>query len=113
VPVDGSHWLSMREVLDSLQQKGHEVVVVAPEVSLHIKRSRNLMMKMYPVPFTQEELEKEFQQFVQITFEEGSFLTRFLKVYKGMKRITDFGVSSCEELVKNQELIKYLKESKF
>ncbi|NXR16340.1 UD11 glucuronosyltransferase, partial [Semnornis frantzii] len=55
VPVDGSHWLSMREVLDKLSQKGHEVVVVAPEISLHIKPTKNLIMKMYPVPFTQEE----------------------------------------------------------
>ncbi|NXB02887.1 UD11 glucuronosyltransferase, partial [Cnemophilus loriae] len=60
VPVDGSHWLSMREVLDMLQQKGHEVVVVAPDVSLHIKPSKNLMMKMYSVPYTHEEMEKEF-----------------------------------------------------
>ncbi|NWT92343.1 UD11 glucuronosyltransferase, partial [Urocynchramus pylzowi] len=60
VPVDGSHWLSMREVLDMLQQKGHEVVVVAPEVSLHIKPSKTFVMKMYPVPFTQEEMDKVF-----------------------------------------------------
>ncbi|NXR67669.1 UD11 glucuronosyltransferase, partial [Rhadina sibilatrix] len=58
VPVDGSHWLSMRELLDMLQQKGHEVVVVAPEVTLHIKPEKNLMMKMYPVPFTQEEMDR-------------------------------------------------------
>ncbi|NWY34429.1 UD11 glucuronosyltransferase, partial [Pheucticus melanocephalus] len=60
VPVDGSHWLSMQELLDMLQQKGHEVVVVAPEVSLHIKPSKNFVMKMYPVSFTQEELDKVF-----------------------------------------------------
>ncbi|NXR50353.1 UD11 glucuronosyltransferase, partial [Hippolais icterina] len=60
VPVDGSHWLSMRELLDMLQQKGHEVVVVAPEVSLHIKPSKNFVMKMYPVPFTQEEMDEVF-----------------------------------------------------
>ncbi|XP_027764725.1 UDP-glucuronosyltransferase 1-1-like [Empidonax traillii] len=113
VPVDGSHWLSMREVLDVLHQKGHEIVVVAPEVSLHMKPSKNFVMKMYPVPFTQEEMEKEFQDFFHISFEEGSFLSRFLKVFEGMKRITAFGVSSCKELLKNQELIRYLEESKF
>ncbi|NXQ87372.1 UD16 glucuronosyltransferase, partial [Nyctibius grandis] len=60
VPVDGSHWLSMREVLDSLRQKGHEIVVVAPEINLHIKPTKNFVMKMYPVPFTQEELDGNF-----------------------------------------------------
>ncbi|NXA93719.1 UD11 glucuronosyltransferase, partial [Melanocharis versteri] len=60
VPVDGSHWLSMWEVLDVLGQRGHEVVVVAPEVTMHIKPSKNFVMKMYPVPFTQEEMHELF-----------------------------------------------------
>ncbi|NWZ58785.1 UD13 glucuronosyltransferase, partial [Haliaeetus albicilla] len=57
VPVDGSHWLSMREVLDGLRQKGHEIVVVAPEVSLYIKPTKNFVMKTYSVPFTKEEMD--------------------------------------------------------
>ncbi|NWT35458.1 UD11 glucuronosyltransferase, partial [Cardinalis cardinalis] len=60
VPVDGSHWLSMREVLDILRQRGHEVVVVAPEVSMHIKPSNNFVMKRHSGPITQEEMEEEF-----------------------------------------------------
>ncbi|NXF84165.1 UD11 glucuronosyltransferase, partial [Sclerurus mexicanus] len=113
VRVDGSHWLSMREALGSLRDRGHDVVVVAPEVTLHIKPSESFVMKKYSVPYTYEEMEKEFKAFVQIAFEEGSFLSRFLKVYEGMRRITDYGISSCEHLLKNQELIKYLEESKF
>ncbi|NXA96563.1 UD11 glucuronosyltransferase, partial [Melanocharis versteri] len=113
VPVDGSHWLSMREVLDILRQRGHEVVVVAPEVTMHIKPSKNFVMKIYSVPYTQEDLKKEFQAFFHFSFEEGSFLERFVKAYNGMKRITDFGVSSCEQLLQNKELIRYLEESKF
>ncbi|KAM7048982.1 LOW QUALITY PROTEIN: UDP-glucuronosyltransferase 1A1-like [Acridotheres tristis] len=112
VPVDGSHWLSMREVVDMLQQKGHEVVVVAPEV-LHIKPSKNFVMKMYSVPYTKEEMENDFKAFTQVPFEEGSFLERFPKVYRSMKRISDLQVSSCEQLLQNQELIRYLEESKF
>ncbi|NWR44141.1 UD11 glucuronosyltransferase, partial [Regulus satrapa] len=113
VPVDGSHWLSMREVLDMLQQKGHEVVVVAPEVSLHIKPSKSFTMKMYPVSFTQEEMKKDFKAFAQVPFEEGSFLQRFFKVLDGMKRISYYQISGCEQLLQNKELIRYLEESKF
>ncbi|XP_021395298.1 UDP-glucuronosyltransferase 1A1 isoform X3 [Lonchura striata] len=113
VPVDGSHWLSMREVVDLLRQRGHEVVVVAPEVTLHIKPSKNFMMKMYSVPYTKEDLKKEFQAFFHFSFEQGSFLERFVKAYQGIKRITNFGVTSCEQLLQNKELISYLEESKF
>ncbi|NWU89578.1 UD11 glucuronosyltransferase, partial [Upupa epops] len=113
VPVDGSHWLSMREVLDVLKQKGHEIVVVAPETRMQIKSSESYVMKIYPVPFTQEEMEENFQAFIQLTLEGGSFLQRFLKVYQGMKRINDVLVSSCKHLLYNEELMKYLQESKF
>ncbi|NXU10541.1 UD11 glucuronosyltransferase, partial [Pardalotus punctatus] len=109
----GSHWLSMREVLDMLRQKGHEVVVVAPEVSLHIKPSKNFVMKSYSVPYTHEEMEKIFKAFFHVAFEEGSFFERFFKVFEGMKRITNLEVSSCEQLLQNKELIRYLEESKF
>lgn len=39
VPMDGSHWLSMCSLLVALSQKGHEIVVVAPEVSVNMKAS--------------------------------------------------------------------------
>ncbi|NWS32372.1 UD11 glucuronosyltransferase, partial [Polioptila caerulea] len=113
VPVDGSHWLSMREVLDMLGQRGHEVVVVAPEVTMHIKPSKNFVMKKYSVPYTQEDLKKEFQAFFHFSFEQGSFLERFIKAYQGIKRITTFGISSCGHLLQNKELMRYLEESKF
>ncbi|NXR51284.1 UD11 glucuronosyltransferase, partial [Hippolais icterina] len=113
VPADGSHWLGMQEVLDMLQQKGHKVVVVAPEVTLHIKPSKNFVMKMYSVPYTQEALEKAFQAFFRGSFEEGWIFRRFFKAYKGMKTLTDCWVTSCEQLLQNKELIRYLEESKF
>ncbi|XP_010141864.1 PREDICTED: UDP-glucuronosyltransferase 1-1-like, partial [Buceros rhinoceros silvestris] len=113
VPVDGSHWLSMREVVEGLSQKGHEIVVIAPEATLQIKPSENFVLKMYPVPFSQEEMEENFQAFAQLTFQEGSFLERFLKVHQGMKRLTDLSVSSCTHLLYNKELVRYLEESKF
>ncbi|NXF98030.1 UD11 glucuronosyltransferase, partial [Eubucco bourcierii] len=113
VPVDGSHWLSMREVLDRLSQKGHEVVVVAPEINLHIKPTKNLIMKMYPVPFTQEELDHAFWRISENAFEEGTFLQRFLKTYELTKNNSAMIFSTCKYLLHNKELIRYLEESKF
>ncbi|NXU34782.1 UD11 glucuronosyltransferase, partial [Drymodes brunneopygia] len=113
VPADGSHWLSMREVLEILGQKGHEVVVVAPEVTLHIKPSKNFVMKKYPVPYTEEDLKNVFQAFFHFSFEQGSFLERFIKAHQGIKRITNFGVSGCGHLLQNKELLRCLEESKF
>ncbi|NXL67696.1 UD11 glucuronosyltransferase, partial [Chordeiles acutipennis] len=113
VPVDGSHWLSMREVLDGLKQKGHEIVVVAPEINIHIKPTKNFVMKMYPVPFTQEELDHTFWRTTQELFEEGSFLERIVKRYEGVKNASAMFLSTCTHLLHNKELVRYLEESKF
>ncbi|NXC21838.1 UD11 glucuronosyltransferase, partial [Corythaeola cristata] len=113
VPSDGSPWFSMREVLDGLRQKGHEIVVVAPGISLNIKPSENFVMKLYPVPYTQEEMDETLEAFLQVTLEEGSFLERFFKVYKSMKKVSDLALSSCAQLLYNKELVRYLEESKF
>ncbi|XP_074451568.1 UDP-glucuronosyltransferase 1A1-like isoform X4 [Larus michahellis] len=113
VPVDGSHWLSMREVLDSLKEKGHEIVVVAPEISLYIKPTKNFVMKMFPVPFTQEELDYTFWRTSQDVFAEGSFLERIVKTYEGVKNTSAMFLSTCTHLLYNKELVRYLEESKF
>ncbi|NXI64156.1 UD11 glucuronosyltransferase, partial [Anseranas semipalmata] len=113
VPVGGSHWFSMREVLDGLKQKGHEIVVVAPEINLHIKPTKDFIMKMHPVPFTQEDMDRDFQEFLKHAFEEGSFLERFVRAYQKMKRLFDLAFFTCEHLLYNKELMRYLEESKF
>ncbi|NWS71693.1 UD11 glucuronosyltransferase, partial [Crotophaga sulcirostris] len=113
VPVDGSHWLSMREVVDGLSQKGHEIVVVAPEVSLYIKPTKNFVMKTFPVPFTQEELDSIFWRTIENIFEGGPFLERFLKTYQGMKNMSAFFLTTCRHLLYNKELVGFLKKSQF
>ncbi|XP_008937445.1 PREDICTED: UDP-glucuronosyltransferase 1-1-like, partial [Merops nubicus] len=113
VPVDGSRWLSTREVLDALGQRGHEIVVVAPEISIHVKPSENFIMKTYPTPFTQEEIQGSIQAFSQAVFEEGSFLERFLKVYERLRSSSAISLSTCSHLLHNKELLRYLEESKF
>ncbi|NWZ88221.1 UD11 glucuronosyltransferase, partial [Poecile atricapillus] len=113
VPVDGSHWLSMREVLDILTQRGHEVVVVAPEVSLHIKASKTFVMKTYPVPFTQEEMDEVFKGSITDLFKGGSFLERVIRQYQQVKKTSAMFLATCTHLIHNKELIRYLEESKF
>ncbi|XP_075790214.1 UDP-glucuronosyltransferase 1A1-like [Pelodiscus sinensis] len=113
VPMDGSHWLSMRAVLDALRLKGHEIVVVAPEINIHVKTSKNYVMKMYPVPFTKAQLESHFLAFTQEVFEERPLLERFVRQRERLKNTSSLFLSACTHLLYNKELIQYLKGSKF
>jgi glucuronosyltransferase len=63
VPMDGSHWFDMQMVVEKLIQRGHEVVVVIPEVSWRLGKSLNCTMKTYSISHTLEDLEREFKYF--------------------------------------------------
>ncbi|NWI69406.1 UD19 glucuronosyltransferase, partial [Todus mexicanus] len=60
VPMAGSHWLSMQQVVEKLSERGHEVVVVAPEEGWHLQTTQAYTVKTYPVSQTPEELESAF-----------------------------------------------------
>ncbi|KAL8173042.1 UNVERIFIED_CONTAM: hypothetical protein K2H54_038333 [Gekko kuhli] len=114
VPMDGSHWLSMKSVLNQLKQNGHETVIVAPEINMHIKPSDDLYtMKTYPVPFKREELEEQYREGISGIFEEVPFLVRFVRIYNRLQKTAALLFSTCTSLLYNQELMKYLEQSKF
>ncbi|NWR79602.1 UD11 glucuronosyltransferase, partial [Centropus bengalensis] len=60
-PMDGSHWLSMKEVLAELSKKGHEIVVIAPASSMLIRSSGMYEFQTYPVPFEKEDMEEHLR----------------------------------------------------
>lgn len=60
VPVEGSHWLSMLNVLQELHARGHQTVVLAPDVSIHVKGEEYFTLKTYATSYTQEEFQDIF-----------------------------------------------------
>ncbi|NXU46866.1 UD11 glucuronosyltransferase, partial [Drymodes brunneopygia] len=58
VPMEGSHWLSMKKALVELSKRGHEIVVVAPDNKILIDSSDVYKLKTYPVPYTKEDMEE-------------------------------------------------------
>ncbi|NXR84649.1 UD19 glucuronosyltransferase, partial [Pycnonotus jocosus] len=60
VPMVGSHWLSMKEAVEKLSERGHEVVVLAPEVSWQMEMSQAYKVVTHPVSQTLEELDNAF-----------------------------------------------------
>ncbi|NWS46875.1 UD19 glucuronosyltransferase, partial [Probosciger aterrimus] len=57
LPMDGSHWLSMRPLVEKLSERGHKVVVVIPEVSWQMRVAQAYTVKAYPASYTLEKLE--------------------------------------------------------
>ncbi|NWX21015.1 UD11 glucuronosyltransferase, partial [Aegotheles bennettii] len=113
IPMEGSHWLSMKEVLAELSKRGHEIVVLAPESKMLIDSSGTYEFKMYPVPFQKEEMEELVHSFAARTFSEETFLVRFFQTWDSFQKTSDMFQVSCSSLLYNEEMMKYIEESKF
>ncbi|XP_010012507.1 PREDICTED: UDP-glucuronosyltransferase 1-1 [Nestor notabilis] len=113
VPMDGSHWLSMRSLLAALSTKQHHIVAVAPEVNLNVKASEYYTLKTYPVPSTRAELGARMHAFAKDLFERRPFLHRITALYEKAQVISKLYVSSCSSLLHNKDLMQYLEGSKF
>ncbi|NXS61028.1 UD11 glucuronosyltransferase, partial [Brachypteracias leptosomus] len=113
VPMDGSHWLSMRSLLLTLSQKEHEIVVVAPEVNLNVEASEYYTLKTYPVSLTRGELGARMRSFAKDLFERRPFLQRITTLYEKVQVISNLYVSSCSSLLLKKDLMRYLERKKF
>nr|XP_058155848.1 UDP-glucuronosyltransferase 1A3-like [Dasypus novemcinctus] len=113
VPMDGSHWLSMRKVVQELSARGHQAVVLAPEVNMHIKGDDFFTLKTYATPFTQEEHDQLITVQNQMIFEREHFLKRFFKSMTMMKNAVTLFQRSCAALLQSKDLLRSLNASSF
>ncbi|KAM6307415.1 UDP-glucuronosyltransferase 1A9-like [Aegotheles albertisi] len=113
VPMGGSHWLSMQLVVEKLAERGHEVVVVIPEVSWQMGTSQAYTVKTYPVSYTLEELDNSFQEYYDSHMKEMPFPWNVLEIYKASVRVSSIFFNPCKDLFSNKETLKYLNQSGF
>ncbi|XP_037704999.1 UDP-glucuronosyltransferase 1-2-like [Choloepus didactylus] len=113
VPMEGSHWLSMRKVVQELSARGHQAVVLAPEVSMHMKGADFFTLRTYATPYTQEEYDQLMLGQSQMVFEEMHFLKIYFKTIAIVKQVSLLFEKSCAGLLHNKELIRSLNASSF
>ncbi|XP_013803965.1 UDP-glucuronosyltransferase 1A1-like isoform X1 [Apteryx mantelli] len=113
IPMEGSHWLSMKAVLAELSRRGHEIIVIAPESRMLVDSSAMYTLKTYPVPFKKEELQELMHSLALDTFSEKPFLFRFLNTWENFRKSSAIFKATCESLLYNKEVMKYIEESKF
>ena len=118
-PMEGSHWLNVKIIIDELIKKGHNVTVLVASGALFITptTSPSLIFEIYEVPFSKERIEGVIKDFVLTWMEHRPSPLTIWRFYQEMaKVIKDFHMVSreiCDGVLKNEKLMEKLKKSKF
>lgn len=118
-PMEGSHWLNIKIIIDELIRKEHNVTVLVASGALFITPTYNpsLTFEIYKVPFGKERIEGVIKNFVLTWMENRPSPLTFWRFYQEMtKVIEDFHIVSkeiCDGVLKSQKLMEKLKKSKF
>ncbi|XP_026232229.1 UDP-glucuronosyltransferase-like [Anabas testudineus] len=113
VPTYGSHWISMKILVNELFHRGHEILVLVPETSLAIHSSESYKTEVYPVPYTKEEMYKKFYSIRDNVFRKPPRMTA---IYNSLQRFVEFTsiqVNGCERVLNNQSIMTRLREEGF
>ncbi|XP_067994222.1 UDP-glucuronosyltransferase 1-6-like isoform X6 [Melanerpes formicivorus] len=113
VPMVGSHWLSMQKVVEKLSERGHEVVVLMPEVSWQMKTTQAYTVKTHPATLTLEELDNSFREYVATHLKDLSFPMNALAIYKNSVHVFKMFFTQCRDLFNSKETLQYLNQSSF
>ena len=113
MPVDGSHWLSMKILVKELSQRGHEVTVLVPESSLLIQGSDSYKTEIYKVPYTKAELDENFNKLRDGLFSKPPGFTDMFVNVQRLVNFTSLQVVGCEGLLDSVSLMSQLKGEGF
>uniref|UniRef100_A0A8C6MRT6 glucuronosyltransferase n=1 Tax=Mus spicilegus TaxID=10103 RepID=A0A8C6MRT6_MUSSI len=117
-PMEFSHWMNIKIILDELVQRGHEVTVLRPSAYyvLDPKKSPGLKFETFPTSVSKDNLGNFFIKFVDVwTYEmpRDTCLSYSPLLQNMIDEFSDYFLSLCKDVVSNKELMTKLQESKF
>ncbi|XP_035308379.1 UDP-glucuronosyltransferase 2B37 isoform X3 [Cricetulus griseus] len=117
-PMEYSHWLNLKIILDELAQRGHEVTVLRPSASIFLdpQKSPDLKFESFPTSLNKDDLDEVFLSLVNKWIYEiprDSCLSYSPLLQDVCERYSDSYLSLCKDTVSNKQLMTKLQKSKF
>lgn len=109
IPMDWSHWVTVKAIAQEIGRRGHRVTVVIPEVSIRMGPGKHYDTVTHPVPY-----DKAFIEFVMSLNKDPlkqsaqSFTEKISKKFTQFQRIAGLLHSGAEALLFNASLISHL-----
>ncbi|XP_018091524.1 UDP-glucuronosyltransferase 1A1 isoform X3 [Xenopus laevis] len=112
IPQDTDVWLDMHSMVTKLKKNGHEIVVVMPKNNEISHLSKDFIMKTYPVPALDPELQINLEPTEPLSLLSCFFSTISIE-YRRLRYTTSILSNTCQHLLDDQELVRYLERSSF
>ncbi|KAI4887102.1 hypothetical protein NFI96_025748 [Prochilodus magdalenae] len=117
-PTEGSHWINLRPVLETLNDKGHNVTVLFPSASLFmdITESASFRLLRFNMSISKkdaEDLLEDFLQFAMYDMHGMSMLQRNQKFAELFSRKQDILLAYCDGILKSPSVMDKLRQEKF
>ncbi|XP_042534097.1 UDP-glucuronosyltransferase 2B31-like isoform X3 [Dipodomys spectabilis] len=118
LPMEYSHWINVKMILDELVKRGHEVTVLTSSAAILVDSGKSSPFKFetFPTPLTTKEFERHFKHSVNIwtyEFPKYSVWKLYSKMQSMFEEHSDVLESLCKYMIFNEKLMKTLQESKF
>ncbi|XP_075896484.1 UDP-glucuronosyltransferase-like [Nelusetta ayraudi] len=112
LPVDASPWLSMKILVKELVRKGHDVLVLVPEHSILIKESESFKTETYEVPLVSY-MDRTFEDLTDKIFLKAPTITEIFDNVELLVNYTTDEVKTCKSLLRNEPIMKKVREAGF
>ncbi|XP_040823465.1 UDP-glucuronosyltransferase 2B13-like isoform X1 [Ochotona curzoniae] len=117
-PMEFSHWMNLKTILDELVQRGHEVTVVKSSVS-HLSdpnKKSAIKFETFPTSFAGHELYDFFTQWADrwiYMVQKDTYWEYFSELQEFFSGYSSYYLKLCKEVALSKELIIKLQESRF
>ncbi|XP_052378119.1 UDP-glucuronosyltransferase-like isoform X2 [Oncorhynchus keta] len=113
MPVDGSHWLSMKLLVKELAARGHEMVVLVPDTSILIQGSDYYTTETFRVPYSKAQLDENVNKLKDAAFLKAPDVMDIFVNVQHLVHFTTMQVKGCEGLLYDKPLMKRLRGERF
>ncbi|XP_075881886.1 UDP-glucuronosyltransferase 2A2-like [Nelusetta ayraudi] len=116
--TEGSHWINMKPVLDTLVDRGHQVTVLVPSSSMFMNSSEDSRFHYEPfnVPFSMEVMEAFMTDFLHFSMYEMAHMNlvqMYLRLVDLIRTELQYSLKTVDAILRSDIIMKKLKEAKY
>ncbi|KAG7221307.1 hypothetical protein INR49_017374 [Caranx melampygus] len=116
--TEGSHWINMKPVLETLVERGHEVTVLVPSSSMFMNSSEasSFHYEPFDVAVSMKEMEQFFEEFLHFSMyeiDQMNYVQIYIKYMDLMKTDLQYSLTFLDGVVKSETMMTKLKEGKY